>query len=118
MTQSSETVEMFRPVGPQELELLRQNGFTRWPPRLPEQPIFYPVTNAKYAAEISERWNTTDFGYGAVTRFYVRASFMASYPIQQVGGSYHTEWWVPAEDLESLNDNIVGLIEVIQEFGA
>jgi len=87
----SQAVEMFRPVGPKELELLRQNGFTRWPPRLPEQPIFYPVTNQKYAAEISEKWNTMDYGYGAVTRFFVRSAFMAKYNVEQVGASYHTE---------------------------
>jgi hypothetical protein len=118
MMDSQEVVEMLRPVGPKELELLQENGFTRWPPRLPEQPISYPVTNQKYAAEISEKWNTMDFGYGAVTRFFVRSSFMAKYVVQQVGASYHTEWWVPAEDLESLNDNIVRFIEVVQEFGA
>ena len=113
-----QTVEMFRPVGPAELELVRASGFTRWPPRLPGQPIFYPVANAKYAAEIAGRWNVKDSGYGAVTRFFVRKSFMDNYPIQQVGASHHTEWWVPAEDLESLNDHIVGTIEIVHEFGA
>ena len=112
------TTEMFRPVGPEELALLRESGFKRWPPRLPGQPIFYPVTNEKYAAEIAEKWNVKDSGYGAVTRFYVLSSFMASYEIQQVGASYHTEWWVPAGHLEQLNDNIVGSIEVVREFSA
>jgi len=41
---------------------------------------------------------------------------MDRYPIQQVGGQLHTEWWIPAEDLEQLNANIKGLIEVIHEF--
>ncbi|WP_239537697.1 ADP-ribosylation/crystallin J1 [Dyella mobilis] len=107
---------MYRPVGPEELELLRQADFKRWPPRLPGQPIFYPVTNEQYAAEIAGNWNERDSGYGAVTRFHVRKSFMDKYTVQRVGGSHHTEWWVPAEDLEDLNDNIVGLIEVTREF--
>jgi hypothetical protein len=107
---------MYRPVGPEELELLKQSDFKRWPPRLPEQPIFYPVTNEQYATEIASKWNVRDSGYGAVTRFQVRTSFMQRYAIQRVGGSHHTEWWVPAEDLEDLNDNIVGDIEVISEF--
>jgi len=112
------TVILFRPVGPDEFELLRQNEFRRWPPRLPEQPIFYPVTNERYASEIAERWNVKDCKYGAVTRFHVRADFMSKYPVQQVGASHHTEWWVPAEELEVLNDNIVGVIEVIREYGS
>jgi hypothetical protein len=113
-----DTTILYRPVGPEELELLKQSDFTRWPPRLPEQPIFYPVTNERYASEIAEKWNVKDSGYGAVTMFHVRSSFMSRYQIQQVGGSHHTEWWVPAEDLEILNDNIVGRIEVIREFSA
>lgn len=116
MLTPEEVIVMYRPVGPEEWELLRQAGFRRWPPRLPEQPIFYPVTNEQYAAEIAGKWNVRDGGYGAVTRFRVRKSFMSKYPVQRVGGGIHTEWWVPAEDLEALNDNIVGLIEVIREF--
>ncbi|WP_340647886.1 hypothetical protein [Pseudoxanthomonas winnipegensis] len=112
------TTTLYRPVGPEELELLRQSDFTRWPPRLPEQPIFYPVRNAEYAAEIASKWNVADSGYGAVTRFQVHSHFMDRYQIQKVGGARHTEWWVPAEELEALNDHIVGKIEVIQEFGS
>lgn len=41
---------------------------------------------------------------------------MDRYAIQKVGCAIHTEWWIPAEDLEELNDNIVGLIEVIGEY--
>ena len=111
-----ETITMYRPTGPKELELLKLSGFHRWPPRLPEQPIFYPVTNERYAIEIASRWNVKDDGVGYVTRFAVRSSFMSRYEVQKVGGDHHTEWWVPAEELEELNDNIVGLIEVIGEY--
>lgn len=116
MARPEDVTVMYRPVGPEELELLRQADFKRWPPRLPQQPIFYPVTNEQYASEIASDWNVRDSGYGAVTRFQVLTSFMSKYKIQQVGGTRHTEWWVPAEDLEELNDHIVGLIEVIREF--
>lgn len=112
-----DTVTLYRPTGPAELELVRASGFRRWPPRLPEQPIFYPVTNEQYAVEIASRWNVKDSGVGYVTRFQVLADFMKRYEIQKVGGANHTEWWVPAEELEQLNDNIVGEIEVIGTFG-
>jgi hypothetical protein len=111
-----ETVVLYRPTGPAELELVRASGFKRWPPRLPDQPIFYPVTNEPYAAQIARDWNVKSSGSGFVTRFQVRRSFMQRYPVQCVGRSEHTEWWVPAADLEELNDNIVGLIEIVQEF--
>jgi hypothetical protein len=112
-----ETVTLYRPTGPEELLLVESSGFKRWPPRLPEQPIFYPVTNEQYAIEIARDWNVPASGQGFVTRFDVLKTFMDRYPIQQVGGVHHTEWWVPAEELDELNNHIVGLIEVTQRFG-
>ncbi len=112
-----DVVVLYRPTGPEELALVEQSGFRAWPPRLPDQPIFYPVTNEEYAVQIARDWNVPASGYGCVTRFGVKAEFMAEFPVQRVGGGLHTEWWVPAERLEELNANIVGLIEVVQEFG-
>ena len=112
----TDTVTLYRPTGPEEMALLENSGFRRWPPRLPEQPIFYPVTNERYAVEIATQWNIRDSGVGYVTRFEVSKTFMDRYPVQKVGGAHHTEWWVPAEELETLNDHIVGLIEVIGEY--
>ena len=40
---TNDTVTPYRPVGPAELDLIRQFGFSRFPPRLPDQPIFYAV---------------------------------------------------------------------------
>lgn len=116
MATDIETTILYRPTGPKELALVRESGYRRWPPRLPGQPIFYPVTNEQYAKEIAVQWNIKDSGVGYVTRFRVRQEFMARYTIERVGGAHHTEWWVPADHLEELNDNIVGLIEVIGEY--
>lgn len=108
-----DVVVLYRPTGPAELALLDASGFRRWPPRLAEQPIFYPVTNEAYAREIAERWNTRDDGAGYVTRFHVRAEVAARYRVETVGARHHTELWVPADELEALNDAIVGPIEVV-----
>ncbi len=107
---------LYRPTGQKELDLVEATRWKRWPPQLPEQPIFYPVTNEAYAIEIAQKWNTKDGGIGYVTRFQVCASFLSRYDVQQVGGKQHTEYWIPAEDLEMLNDNIVGTIEVLHRF--
>ena len=111
-----ETIIIYRPTGPLELSLVKESGYKKWPPRLPQQPIFYPVTNEKYAREIAEKWNVKESGEGYVTKFEVKKKFMEQYPVRRVGASYHTEWWIPAEDLERLNENIVGQIEVIGEY--
>lgn len=113
----TDVVVLYRPAGPAELALVRDSGMKRWPPRLDEQPIFYPVTNERYAREIAERWNVPESGGGFVTRFAVRAEVVAKYEVQTVGARHHTELWVPAEDLEAFNDAIVGEIEVVATFG-
>lgn len=107
---------LYRPVGPTELELVARSGFRRFPPRLPEQPIFYPVCNEQYAVEIAQRWNVRDSGVGYVTRFYVSDEVLRRYEPKVVGARYHEEYWIPAGELEGFNDAIVGPIEVIAEY--
>jgi hypothetical protein len=110
------TITLWRPTGPEEIELVRETGSTRWPARLPDQPIFYPVLNEEYATMIARDGNVKASGVGYVTRFEVAASFLARYEVQQVGGRMILEYWIPAEDLDELNDNIVGLIEEVAVF--
>jgi hypothetical protein len=112
------TTTLWRPVGPEELALIEQSGFRRFPPRLADQPIFYPVCNERYAIEIAERWNVKASGSGFVTRFAVRSDVVAKYPKQVVGAPHHEELWVPAEELEGFNDAVVGTIEVVRTFGS
>src|ERR1700722_1195944 len=101
---ANEMVTLFRPVGPKEHELIRASGNKAFPPRLPEQPIFYPVMNEEYAVQIARDWNAKDSGVGYVTRFRVRKEFIAKYEVQRVGGAKHKELWIPAEDLAAMNE--------------
>ena len=93
------TVTLYRPVGPKELELIQASGWREFPPRLPDQPIFYPVTNEDYAVQIARDWNVKASGAGFVTKFEVQSDYLSRFSIQQVGGALHTEYWIPAEDL-------------------
>jgi hypothetical protein len=115
---SSNPVPACRPA---ELDLIRASGFREFPPRLPAQPFFYPVTNEGYAIQIARDWNTKDAAsgfVGYVLRFSVRTEFLSKYEIHTVGDSHHREYWIPAADLHGFNENIVGSIEVISEFHA
>src|SRR6266478_2588980 len=113
---TTETIILYRPVGPKELALIAASGYREFPSRLPEQPIFYPVLNEEYARQIAKEWNVPASRAGYVVRFALRKQFADRYPVRTVGGSVHQELWVPAEELAELNRNIVGLIEVIAEF--
>lgn len=107
---------LYRPVGPEELILIEKSGWKEFPPRLPDQPIFYPVTNEEYAIQIARDWNVKASGAGYVTRFFVDSEYLSQFPIEQVGSKLHTELWVPAEALSEFNSHIIGQIEITQTF--
>lgn len=115
---NQETVTLYRPTGKNELALIEESNWTEFPPRLPEQPIFYPVCNEEYATQIARDWNAKynadKLGY--VTKFEVCKEFLDKYETHLVGGEVYEEYWIPAEDLEEFNKNIVGKIEAIAEF--
>ena len=116
---SDKVTTWYCPVGRKELELIRATQFREFPPRLPSQPFFYPVLSEEYAIQIARDWNTKDeaSGYeGYVLKFFVRAAFLSRYDVHVVGNSSHREYWIPAADLEELNSNIAGTIQVLREF--
>jgi hypothetical protein len=110
------TTTLYRPVGDDEMALIEEAGFTRFPERLQEQPIFYPVLSEAYAERIAREWNAQDGRRGHVTRFAVRSDFLRRYPAHAVGGEDLRELWVPAEELDEFCAHIVGPIEVISTF--
>jgi hypothetical protein len=108
---------LYRPVGPKELDLIATSGYEAFPPRLPEQPIFYPVLNFEYAEQIARDWNATTPPYvGFVTRFEVDQVYAETFEIHKVGGKIHQELWVPAEELPEFNRHIKGRIEVVAAY--
>jgi hypothetical protein len=114
---SASTKTLFRPVGIRELELILAANSRAFPPRLPEQPIFYPVLNQEYAVEIARDWNApSEHQAGFVTRFEVEQDFVSRFPEKTVGARRHTELWVPAEELAEFNRHIVGRILVVAAF--
>lgn len=110
---------LFRPTGKDELRLVEQSGWRNWPPRLPDQPIFYPVLTFEYAEKIARDWNSTRAApdnLGFVTRFEIDAETAARYEVQEAGGKQLRELWVPAEELQDFNRGIVGRIEVVATY--
>ncbi|MFD7735166.1 hypothetical protein ACFV6F_32895 [Kitasatospora phosalacinea] len=115
-TRRTATTTLWRPTGPEELALVAASGWRAWPPRLPEQPIFYPVLNEDYAIRIARDWNVPASGVGYVTRFEVETEFLERYPVRRAGGETILELWVPAEELEEFNRHLVGLVQVVREY--
>lgn len=118
LVEPADVITLFRPVGQAELDLIRERRFRAFPPRLPEQPFFYPVVNESYATQIARDWNTKDGDTGYVLRFQVEAGFLERYAVRTVGASVHQEYWIPAGELEEFNRHIVGRIDIVAIYRA
>ncbi|MHB1550418.1 MAG: hypothetical protein ACYCX6_04370 [Vulcanimicrobiaceae bacterium] len=112
----AETVILYRPVGPDELNLIAGSGYSHFPPRLPEQSIFYPVCTQEYAETIASNWNVRDSGCGYVTRFEVDKQYLDRYEVHQVGNNRHREYWIPADELAEFNGHLIGKIQIVKAF--
>ena len=62
-------ITLYRPVNKDELMLIEQSNWKAFPPRLPGQPIFYPVLNQAYASQIAKEGNIPTYGNGYVVKF-------------------------------------------------
>jgi hypothetical protein len=112
-------VLLWRPVGIGELALIFEADMAAFPPRLPEQPIFYPVLNSAYAEQIAREWNApADAGAGYVTRFAIGNAYAERFERHIVGARQHEELWVPTEELAEFNAQLLGPIEVVCAFFA
>jgi hypothetical protein len=110
-------MKLFRPTGLCELQLVLERELTAWPPRLLDQPIFYPVLNVGYAEQIARDWNAkSDERAGYVTEFVLDDAYGASFERRVVGANRHEELWVSAEALDELNTHIAAPIRSF--FGA
>lgn len=113
---TTNTIFLYRPVNQAELDLIKDLEFKAFPPRLPQQPIFYPVMNEEYAIQITRDWNVPAYGVGYVTKFAVDSNYLKKFKVENVGGPIHNELWVPSEELDEFNKHIVGPIEITKTF--
>jgi hypothetical protein len=111
-----DAVTVWRPVGPLELELIKKANMRAFPPRLPDQPIFYAVLSEEYAVKIARDWNVPASGSGFVTRFQVRRSFLDNYSVQKARRLGSPGILDPCGRYGSFNQAIVGEISVDAEF--
>lgn len=72
--------------------------------------------NEAYAVQITVEWNVPAYGAGFVTKFDVDSQYLKKYTVENVGGDIHNELWIPAEELETFNDHIVGKIALTHSF--
>lgn len=74
------------------------------------------MLHESFAHRIASQWNVQQSGIGYVLRFKVRKEYVDPMPVYIIGGPEHREYRIPAEEIEELNRNIVGSIEVLATY--
>jgi hypothetical protein len=115
-TKLKEMKTLYRPVSGKELDLIKESGMKKFPPRLPEQPIFYPVMNVEYARQITKDWNVPAYGNGYVLAFDVDEKYISKFAVENVGDTMHNELWVLSDQMDEFNENIIGDIRIIESY--
>ena len=77
-----ETTLLYRPVNQAELDLIKESVWKKFPPRLPAQPIFYPVMNEAYAIQMAKEWNVPAYGVGYVMCFAVDSEYLKKFKVE------------------------------------
>jgi hypothetical protein len=111
-----EVVTLWRPVSPAELNLIRASGMRAFPPRLPEQPIFYPVLSEAYAIKIARDWNVPAHGRGMSRGFESCGDFLIDIPFKKWAGRVVSNIGYQQKIFSAFNSAIIAEIEVVAEF--
>lgn len=108
-----DSITLYRAIGPGQLRCIIQTGWRKFPPRWSSQRYFYPMIHPEFAHQIASQWHVQNSGVGYVVRFRVEKGFLEPYPVYVVGGPEHKEYRIAADELDEMNDHMVGNIELI-----
>ncbi len=112
-------MKLWRPIGEQELGKIEASGMRAFPVTTRHEPIFFPVHSFEYADKIARSWNSVEEDYQFlkfIVMFSLTDKFLARYATQSACEGRYVEYWIPPEDLDEVNENIIGQIEVVAEY--
>lgn len=108
-TEETPALTMYRPVGPDELTLIKDSGFREFPPPLSAAANFlWVVTSVDYAHEIAEGWLACREGSAVVVEFSVHKDFITRNQNRMRSDARGSVLWIPREDIDDFNLHLLG----------
>ena len=111
-------MELYRPLSAEEYKLVAENNFSGFPRCSDGQPLFTLLLSQQGAAQIARRMRIAKQAEPTVYVVSVTAedSYIRQFPVQHKEDPDRRALWIPADEVDILNQHLVGKIRVIESF--
>ena len=111
-------MELYRPLSAEEYRAVEEKGFTGFPPRSEEQPLFTALLSEEGATQIARHMRIAKTAENLiyVVSFLVDDAYIRQFPIQHANERNRRALWIPADEVDILNQHLIGKIRLIASY--
>lgn len=111
-------MELYRPLSAEEYSQIAERQFTGFPPCRDGQQLFTLLLSQQGAEAIARRMRIAKQSEPVVYVVSVNAedAFIRQYPVQHKEDPDRRAVWIPADEVDILNQHLVGKIRLIEQF--
>ena len=111
-------MELYRPLSAEEYRAVEAKSFTGFPPRSEEQPLFTALLSEEGATQIARHMRIAKTAENLiyVVSFLVDDAYIRQFPVQHVNERNRRALWIPADEVDILNQHLIGKIRLIASY--
>lgn len=111
-------MELYRPLCADEYYEIEARKFEGFPPRNSEQPLFTALLSLEGASQIAKHMKIAKQSEPTVyvVSFLVDDAYIRQFPVQHVEDRNRRALWIPADEMDILNQHLIGGIRVLASY--
>lgn len=111
-------MELYRPLNAEEYRGIEARSFRGFPPRSGEQQLFTALLSEEGASQIAKHMRVAKDSENIVyvVSFLVEDAYIRQFPVQHAEVRERRALWLPAEEVDILNQHLIGNIRVIASY--
>ena len=111
-------MELYRPLNADEFHEVEARSFRGFPPRPAEQPLFTALLSEEGASQIARHMRIAKAcdNIVYVVKFLVEDAYIRQFPVQHVQERNRRALWIPADEIDILNQHLIGDIRVLASY--
>ena len=112
-------MELYRPISADEYAAIKEKEFKGFPHRSAEQPLFTALLSQEGSIQIARRLRVdkqTESDMVYVVGFIAEDAYIRQFPVQHADDPERRALWIPAEEIDILNQHLIGKIRVLDSF--